>query len=121
MVLIMATVIIGAPVKTFRKALREVSGKAADPQVSQQVSTINEQAISDKPFDILHVIVTKLGRNYSVIPCLKPHEVISDAEVDELSDLLSQKYHPVLGHVRTEILITARYPYSKTVDLDEKA
>jgi len=121
MVLIMAAVIIGAPVRLFRKALREVSGKAADPQVSQQVRTITEQAISDKSFDILHVIVTKLGRIYSVIPCLKPHEVISAAEVDELRDLLIQKYQPVLGHVRTEILITARYPYSKTVDLDENA
>lgn len=108
LVLILSLLIIRQPTTSMFKALRELTGGAASPDVSARIRETTADCQSEFPFEIVDIIITKIGRVYTVVPSLKPTTSICAEQVDELRARLQTAYHPFLDHVRVEVLVTAR-------------
>ena len=63
-VLIMCVFIIRQPIDMFRASLGEVAGRSADPATVDKVKKGLQEFLEDRPFTMLEVAVTKLGRFY---------------------------------------------------------
>jgi predicted Co/Zn/Cd cation transporter (cation efflux family) len=110
-VLVMCAFVIGDPVRMFLRSLREVAGESAEPDVLQQVLSRTQELLQDRPFTVLEVAVTKLGRSYFVVPYLEPQNSVSPEEIDVLRHELESVYTSLIGESKTEIIITAEHPY----------
>jgi divalent metal cation (Fe/Co/Zn/Cd) transporter len=110
-VLIISVIIVRQPLRMFLQSLREVAGGAADPVLVEKIRMLTVQMSKDIPVEILAVPVMKLGRNYFVVPYLKPVGAVSAEEVDAFRSELVTAYAEFMSQVKTEIIITAENPY----------
>ncbi len=117
-VLVMCGIIVRQPVQMFLDALREVAGEAAKPTVTDQVRTCIQETLQDRPFELLEVAVTKLGRTHFVVPYLKPEAPVQAEELDALRTELESTFGTSLGTVGVEIIITAVHPYKNAAPTD---
>jgi len=111
MVLIMCACILGEPIRMFLGSLREVAGGAAGAGITQEVLACTQELLQGRPFVVLEVAVTKMGRSYFVLPYLKPEKPIAAEKIDALRHELELAYADLLGETKTEIIITAEAPY----------
>ena len=117
-VLIMCTLIAAEPVRMFLHSLREVAGGGAEPEVVDKVLAKTRDLLHDRPLEVLEVAVTQMGRTHFVVPYIKPKQGITAAQVDTLRSELETVYSELLGHSKTEILITAENPYSHSQSIN---
>jgi len=110
-VLMLTTFIARQPVEMFLSALREVAGEAADPSIVEQVRTCTQTLLQDRLYTVTEVTVTKMGRNFFVVPYLKPQAPVSAEALDALRDELKDACYNLLGEAKFEIIITNREPY----------
>ena len=113
-VLVMCAVIVRQPAAMFFGALREVAGAAAAPEVVEAVKKDLEELLADRPYQLLDVIVTKLGRGHFVVSFVKPDEPIDGETADQLWLDLNTALKEHLGRVHTEIVIAAQGPYEES-------
>jgi len=112
-VLVMAALIIRQPVLMFLGSLREVAGGAAEPAVVEQMRTRIDELLSDVPFGLIELAITKLGRTHYVVAYLNPDTPVEGAVVDALRNRIESACVEVLGDAKAELVITATPPYPK--------
>lgn len=110
-VLLLCAVIAGQPLAMFLGALRQVAGASADPATVEQVREHLQGILTDEPFELLEVVVTKIGRSHWVVSYVKPDEAIDGKAADHLWQLLNTRIQNVLGQAKTELIIAAQPPY----------
>ncbi len=110
-VLLLTAFIAHQPVQMFLNALREVAGETAEPSIVEQVRACTQALLQDRLYTVIEVTVTKMGRNYFVIPYLKPEAPVSVEELDALRDELKDACANLMGEAKFELIITAREPY----------
>jgi predicted Co/Zn/Cd cation transporter (cation efflux family) len=108
LVLILSLVIIGQPMSSMFKSLRELAGNAADPEITAIIQKTTTDCLAELPRELVDIVITKIGRVYTIVPYLKPNTSIGAEQVDELRDRLRSEYQAHLDHVCVEVLITAR-------------
>jgi predicted Co/Zn/Cd cation transporter (cation efflux family) len=110
-VLVMCAFIVRQPAMMFLRALREVAGAAVEPAVTEKIRSRLQELLQDRPFALLEIAVTKMGRAYFVVTYVKPDGPIEGEAADALWEELDSTLRDLLGQVRTEIIIAARPPY----------
>lgn len=110
-VLVMCVFIIRQPVMMFLGALREVAGAAADPAVIEKIRIHLQEFLQDRPYILLEVAVTKMGRCHFVVAYIKPDAPIEGEAADALWEELDAALRDTLGQAKSEIVIAARPPY----------
>jgi predicted Co/Zn/Cd cation transporter (cation efflux family) len=110
-VLVLCVVIAGQPVTMFLGALRQVAGASAEQAVVDQVSTHLQDFLEDRPFELLDVAVTKMGRSYFVVSYVKPDRAVDGDAADGLWQQLNTSVLELLGQAKTELIIAAQPPF----------
>ena len=95
----------------FLRALREVAGEAAEQDVAGKIRTRIEEVLQDRPFAVVEVAVTKMGRTYFVVPYLNPEGPVEAEELDTLREELESACRVLLGEANAELIVTAKKPY----------
>jgi len=111
-VVVMAVIMIGQPVGTFRGALHEVAGRSVDEDTINKVRERIEKVIENLPCELLEVAVTKLGRMHFVISFIKPTGSVTAEDLDTLREELHESYSDLFPQLRSEIVFTAENPYN---------
>ncbi len=110
-VLLMTVLIIRQPVLMFLSSLKEVAGGAASPVMIEQLKARLENAPPARPFEMIELAVTKLGRTHFVVAYLKPESPVSGAEADEIRAAIESSCNEALGEAKAEVIVTASFPY----------
>ncbi len=110
-VLVMCAFLVMQPVKMFLGALREVAGAAADPAMIEKVRKCVQQCLQDRPYGLLEVAVTKIGRAHFVIAYIKPDAPVDGDAADLLWKAVDDALREAVPQVKTEIVIAAIPPY----------
>ena len=109
-VLGLCVVLFREPVSIFVRSLREVAGQSADASLVEKVKTHTQELFKGKPFTVLDVAVTKMGRRFFVVPYLKPDQLVNAGELDALRQELATEYTNLLGDTSVELVITTTSP-----------
>ena len=88
-----------------------MAGASADPATVDKVREHLQQILTDEPFELLEVVVTKIGRSHFVVSYVKPDVAIDGEAADNLWQLLNTGIQNVLGQAKTELIIAAKPPY----------
>lgn len=110
-VLVMAAIIVREPLRMFREALQEAAGGAAEASV---VETLRERTVAlleGRPYTLLDLAVTRLGRSHFVAAYVQPEHPIVAAEIDVLSAELGSAYAEEIAPARTVVVVTERHPF----------
>jgi predicted Co/Zn/Cd cation transporter (cation efflux family) len=110
-VLLLCAVIARQPVMMFLRALRQAAGAAAPADVVEQVRTLLQEFLQQRPYELLEVAVTKMGRAHFVVAYIKPEDPVSGETADELWQELDNTLREALAQAKTEIIIAAQPPY----------
>ncbi len=110
-VLLMCAFIVRQPALMFLRALREVAGASAQPETIEKVRALVENLLADRPYTLLEVAVTKLGRTHLILSYIKPHTPIDGPTADALWQELDTTLRQTLGQAKTEIIIAGKGPY----------
>ena len=110
-VLVMCAFIGRQPVQMFLGALREVAGASAEPATVEKARSCLEESLQDRPYTLLEVAVTKMGRAHFVVTYVKPDAPVDGDAADALWQQLDLALRKNLGQVKTEIIIAGRSPY----------
>jgi len=110
-VLAMSLFIVREPVRMFRDALREAAGGAAEAGAVDVVRRLTQEHLEERPFTILDVAVTRLGRNYVVVAYLRSEGPVEASTLDRLREELRRSYAGELGQVKTEVILTETHPF----------
>ena len=110
-VLIMCALIVRQPAVMFLGALNEIAGASADPATIEKTRTTVAERLQNRPFQLLEIVVTKIGRSHFVISYIKPEQPITGDEADQLWKELNEAIQATLGQVSTEIIIAGKSPY----------
>jgi len=111
-VLILCVFIIGNPVRMFLRSLREVAGGSADTEICANVRLTIEEMLQDRPFTLLDVAVTKIGRTHYAVTYVKPDFPVSGEEADSLREEIETVCKALLKGTKAELVIAATGPYS---------
>lgn len=110
-VLVMCAFIVRQPAMMFLGALREVAGAAAEPAAVERVRSRVRELLRDRPYDLLEVAVTKMGRTHFTVAYVKPDAPVDGNAADALWKELDAALRELLGQAKTEIVIAAGPPY----------
>lgn len=110
-VLLMSLFVVREPIGMFRNALREAVGGAAERSAVDGVRRLTQDHLEERPFTLLDVAVTRMGRNFVVVAYLKPEEAVEAATLDSLRDELQRAYAQQLGLVKTAVILTETPPF----------
>jgi predicted Co/Zn/Cd cation transporter (cation efflux family) len=110
-VLVMCAFIGRQPIQMFLGSLREVAGAAADPPTVTKVRRCLEESLRDRPFALLEVAVTKIGRAHFVVTYVKPDVPVDGKTADAVWEHLDSALRRSLGQVRSEIIVAGSSPY----------
>lgn len=110
-VLVMCAFIVRQPVTMFLGALREVAGAAADAETVDMVRRRLSETLQDRPYALLEVAVTKMGRAHFVVAYVKPDDPVDGEAADQLWAELNAALRETLGQAKTEIIVAASPPY----------
>jgi predicted Co/Zn/Cd cation transporter (cation efflux family) len=110
-VLVLCAVIARQPVMMFLKALRQVAGAAAAPDSVDKVRKHLQGFLRERPYELLEVAVTKMGRMHFVVSYVKPDAAIDAESADALWQDLDGAIRDLLGQVRTELVIAKKPPF----------
>lgn len=105
-VLVLSLFIVREPVRMFRAALREAAGGAAEAGEVDVVKRLTQGCLEERPFSLLDVAVTRMGRNYFVVAYLRPEGTVEASTVDGLREELRRTFARELGRVKTEVVVT---------------
>jgi predicted Co/Zn/Cd cation transporter (cation efflux family) len=112
-VLLMSAFIVREPLRTFLGSLREVAGGSADPKTWKKVHDRIEELFNDRPFTLLDVAVTKLGRAYLAVAYVKPDDPVSGEQADALREEIETVCKKLLQGTKAELVIAATPPWQK--------
>lgn len=70
-----------------------------------------EALLQDRPFTLLEVAVTKLGRTHFAVSYVKPDSPVSGEEADALREEIESACGEVLEDMKAELIIAAEGPY----------
>jgi len=110
-VLVMCAFIVRQPVMIFLRALREVAGASADPATIEKVRNRVQEVLHERPYSLLEVAVTKIGRTHFVVTYVKPDSPVDGDTADELWQELNEALVEMLGPAKTELIIAGKPPY----------
>ena len=110
-VLIMCAFIVRQPVSMFMAGLRQVAGAAADDATVEKVREKVGDCLKDRPYKLLEVAVTKLGRAHLVVTYVKPDGPIDGEMADGLWKDLDDVLGETLGQVKSEVVIACKAPF----------
>ena len=110
-VLALCVIIARQPLMMFLKALRQVAGAAADPDTVEKARQRAAEVLQDRPFGLLEIAVTKMGRTHLVITYVKPDGPVDGETADKLWADLDAALCETLAQAKTEIIIAAQPPY----------
>lgn len=110
-VLIMTAFIAHEPVRIFIGSLREVAGESADPRTIELLRNRIEESLDDRPYTLLEVTVTKLGRSHFAVSYVKPDQPITGEEADALWKEIDSTCSEVLEGTKVELIIAAQGPF----------
>ena len=110
-VLIMSVFIIGQPVRMFLGSLREVAGGSADSETCKSMRLRIDDLLQDRPFTLLDVAVTKMGRTHFAVAYVKPESLVSGEEADVLREEIETACADVLIGTKAELVIAAIGPW----------
>lgn len=113
-VLIMCACIVPQPLRLFLGSLGEVAGKSADTATVDKVRTRAEELFRDRPYVVLEVAVTKLGRAHFILAYIKPSSPITGSEADKLWNEIKQALTMLLGSAKVEIVIAGQGPFTES-------
>jgi len=109
-VIVLASLMVGEPVRMLVAAIREVAGESVDEgtvtKVRERVRDLLPETCS-----LLQVAVTKLGRSYFVVAYIRPDGAVEAAEMDALRKELQGEYQSLLQPVKSEAVFTAESPF----------
>ena len=111
MVIVLCTIIVSQPLKLLVKSLGEVAGKAADEPTVEMVKHGINELVKNKPFTVLDVVVTKIGRAHFIVGYYKPELPIDGVTVDQLWQEQDDHLHTLLKQVKSEIVIANEPPF----------
>jgi divalent metal cation (Fe/Co/Zn/Cd) transporter len=112
-VLVLSAVIVRQPLMMFLRALKQVAGAAADSDSVEKVRQCVSEVLQDRPFSLLEVAVTKMGRAHIVITYVKPDDSVDGETADKLWAELDAALCDTLGQAKTEIIIAGQPPYKE--------
>ena len=95
----------------FLDALGEVAGRSADRGTVELVGKRLRALLEERPFTLLEVVVTKLGRSHFVVSYLRPEGPVEGQAVDRLWEEQEACLHALLDQVKSEIVITDQPPF----------
>jgi hypothetical protein len=75
------------------------------------VRTLLQEFLQEKPYELIEVAVTKMGRAHFVVTYIKPEDPVSGETADELWQELDNALRDKLGQAKTEVIIAAQPPY----------
>lgn len=110
-VLALSAAILPQPIATLVATVREIAGEAAPGRVAEKARRRTAELIAGRPYELLEVSVSKLGRYHWVIVYLAPTAPVEVAELDALRAELRPAFAELYGAVRSEIVVTAIPPY----------
>ena len=110
-VLVMCAFIVRQPVMMFLGALREVAGAAVEPAITEKIRTRLQELLQERPYALLEVAVTKMGRAHFVVTYVRPERPIDGEAADALWKEFDSVLRDMLGQAKTEIIIAATPPY----------
>ena len=111
MVIVLCTIIVYQPIKLLRESLGEVAGKAADDRTVEMVKQGLNELVKNKPFILLDVVVTKIGRAHFIVSYLKPEVPIDGVTADQLWKQQDDHLHTLLKQVKSEVVIANEPPF----------
>lgn len=108
------------PIRMFSKALGEVVGAPAEPEVANSVREAIESALKRHPFTVLDVAVTKAGRSLFAVAYVKPEGAVSAAAFDAACEDATAAFAAAQpsSRVRMELLVKARHPFHGGVEAE---
>jgi predicted Co/Zn/Cd cation transporter (cation efflux family) len=110
-VLVLCAFIIRQPVGMFLDSLGEVAGRSADRGTVELVGKGLRALLEERPFTLLEVLVTKLGRIHFVVSYVRPEGPVEGQAVDRLWGEQEACLHALLDQVKSEIVITDQPPF----------
>jgi predicted Co/Zn/Cd cation transporter (cation efflux family) len=109
-VIVLAALMVGEPVRMLVAAIREVAGESVDEgtvtKVRERVRDLLPETCS-----LLQVAVTKLGRSYFVVAYIRPDGAVEAAQMDTLRKDLQEEYQSLLQPVKSEAVFTTESPF----------
>ena len=110
-VIILAALMVGEPVRMLVGAIREIAGESVDDATVKCVSGRIQAVLAPGAFTLLQVAVTKLGRAYFVVAYLEPAGAVHAREMDDLRKRLQEEYRLLLQPVKSEAVFTTHKPF----------
>lgn len=112
-VLTVCAFIVHKPVRMFLQSLGQVAGEAADFEIRDRAIAVTQESLIGRPWKLLDVAVTQLGRTCLIVPYLAPDEPVAAHQVDELRRVLARAYHAEFGEAKSEVIVTAEKPFQE--------
>lgn len=120
-VLVLTLVMLPQPLMMFRSALGEVAGAAAPGDADRIARTRAAQLLAERPFDLVDVAVTQLGRSYFAVFYINPTKPVDGAEIDALRGALAASFSGIVAPVKIEVVVTASSPFGRAVVTSQDA
>ncbi len=109
-VVVLAALMVGEPVRMLVGAIREVAGESVDEKTVERVRA-RVDAVLPGAYSLLQVAVTKLGRSYFVVAYIRPDSPVKAEEMDTLRRDLQDEYRAILQPVKSEAVFTSVAPF----------
>jgi cation diffusion facilitator family transporter len=110
-VLILQLIMLPQPLAMLRAALREATGAAAAPESLAIARARADEALHGRPFKLLDIAATKLGRTHLVVLYVEPEIPVRGETLDQLREALSAVHARSGAPVRCEVVATASPPF----------
>ncbi|MEB3323119.1 MAG: cation transporter [Synechococcaceae cyanobacterium] len=118
LVLLLAAVVVAGPVKQFLRALHQAAGAACEPEliarVRQELGELLHTATAGQSVSLLDLSLLKVGRTTFLVAYLDPSAPVDGRWMDALRRRIEQHCGERLGPLRTELILTARSPFSSS-------
>ena len=105
-VLVLVAIIIRQPVALFMRALAEIAGESAAPDIVSAIHQIAMEITSPKGNAVVDVAVSKLGRFHIILIYLVPNHPMDGRSVDQLRANLKARCESRIGFVELEVVLT---------------
>ena len=76
------------------------------------VRTHVQELLTDRPCELLDVVVMQFGRTHFVVSYIKPDAAVEGEAADQLWLDLDKTIRDHLGEAKTELIIAAQPPYA---------
>jgi len=108
----LALYMVPKPIRSFTEAIKEVVGESVPPETVEAFRHTIGQALADKPFGLLQVAVTKLGRSLFAVAYVKPQSEVAVQDLDSMRTVINQTCQEHYKPLRMEVIYTAEVPFN---------